>query len=190
MHQAIEHALRYRFQRRSLLIPQKTVSWIRNSSGRREQSLLFGSRGCRRLQFCYLCFQSFYLGAHIYHAAFRCSALRAPSIFIRAARQPLSCPPHAFEIGEACLIFLSAVLGVDSPHRLLLLFQCIGPDWFPRTGYLPVLANSVRAHTGLFQVNLLALARSHSGVGDFHRAPLLGSLFRCWVGIKPSSWPP
>jgi len=65
MHLAIEHVLRYRFQRRRLLIPQKTVSGIRNSSGRRGQSLLFGSPGCRRLQFCYLCFQSFYLSAHV-----------------------------------------------------------------------------------------------------------------------------
>jgi len=62
MHLAIEHVLRYRFQRRSLLVSQKTVSGIRNSSERRGQSLLFGSPGCRRLQFLYLCLKSFYLG--------------------------------------------------------------------------------------------------------------------------------
>jgi len=97
---------------------------------------------------------------------------------------------YASEIGEACLISPSAVLGVDSPHRRLFPFQYTGPDCFLQTGYLPDLADSVRALTALFQVNLLALARSHSGVGDFHRALLLGSLFRCWVGIRPSSWPP
>jgi len=38
------------------------------------------------------------------------------------------------------------------------------------TVYLPVLADSVRAPTALFQVNFPTLARSHSGAGDFHRA--------------------
>jgi len=114
-------------------------------------------------------------------AAFRCSASRAPSIFVHVARQPLSCPLRASEIGEAYLIFLSAVLGVGSPLRRLLIFQYIDPNCFLRTGYLHVLADSVRAPTALFQVNLPALARSHSGVGDFHRALSLGSLFRCWV---------
>jgi len=130
------------------------------------------------------------LSGRSYHAAFRCSASRAPSIFVPAARQPLSCPPHASEIGEAYLISPSAVQGVDSPHRRLLPFQYIGLNCFLQTGYLPVLADSVRAPTALFQVNLPALVRSHSVVGDFHRALLLGSLFRCWVGIRPSSWPP
>jgi len=129
------------------------------------------------------------LSGHSFHAAFRCSASRAPSIFVHVARQPLSCPPRASEIGEAYLISPSAVLGVDSPHRRLLPFQYIGPNCFLQTGYLPVLADSVRAPTALFQVNLLALARLHCGVGDFHRALLLGSLFQCLVGIRPSSWP-
>jgi len=107
-----------------------------------------------------------------------------------SARQPLSGPPCASEIGEACLISHSAVLGVDSPHRRLLSFQYTGPDCFLQTGYLPVLADSVRAPTALFHVNFLALARLHCGVGDFHRALLLVSLFRCWVAIGPFSWPP
>jgi len=123
-------------------------------------------------------------------AAFRCSASRAPSIFVHVARQPLSCPLRASEIGEAYLIFLSAVLGVGSPLRRLLIFQYIDPNCFLRTGYLHVLADSVRAPKALFQVNLPALARLHYGVGDCLRAMLLGSLFRCWVGIRPSSWPP
>jgi len=42
------------------------------------------------------------LSGRSYHAAFRCSASRAP------------CPPRASEIGEAYLISPSAVLGVDS----------------------------------------------------------------------------
>jgi len=67
-----------------------------------------------------------------YHAAFRCIS-RAPSIFVYAAHQPLSCPPRACEIGDAYLISISAVLGVDAPHRRLLTFQWIGPDCFPRT---------------------------------------------------------
>jgi len=118
-----------------------------------------------------------------YHVAFRCSALRAPSTFFPAARQSLICPPHASEIGEAYLISPSAALGVDSPHRRLLLFQYIGPDCFLQTGYLPVLADSVRAPTALIQVNLPALARLHYGFGDCLRALLLGSLFRCWVHL-------
>jgi len=130
------------------------------------------------------------LSGRSYHAAFRCSTLRAPSIFAHAARQPLSCPPHASEIGEACLIFLSALLGVDSPQRRFLPFPWIGPDFFLQTGYLPVLADSVGAPTALFQVNFLALARSRSGLGDFLRALMLGLLFRCWFGIRRSSWPP
>jgi len=124
------------------------------------------------------------LSGRSYHAAFRCSASRAPSIFVPSAR-------HAFEIGEAYLIFPSTVLGIDSPHRRLLPLQYISPDCFPQTGYhLPVLADSVRAPTALFQVNILALARLHYGVGDCLCALLLRSLFRCWVGIRPSSWPP
>jgi len=58
-------------------------------------------------------------------------------------------------------------LGVDSPPRRLLPFQYIDPNCFLRTGYLPVLADSVRASTAPFQVNLLALARLHCGVGVF-----------------------
>jgi len=73
------------------------------------------------------------LSGRSYHAAFSCFALRAPSIFVFAARQPLSCPPHASEIGEAYLISPSAVLGVDSPYRRLLPFPWIGPDCFPQT---------------------------------------------------------
>jgi len=130
------------------------------------------------------------LSGRLYHAAFRCSASRAPSIFVPAARQPLSCPPRASDIREAYLIFLSAVLGVYSPLRRLLPFQYIDPNCFLRTGYLPALADSVRAPTTLFQMSLLALARSHSGVGGCLRALLLGSLSRCWVGIGPSSWRP
>jgi len=65
----------------------------------------------------------------------------------------LSCPPRASEIGKVYLIFLSEVLRVDSPRRRLLPFQYIGPNCFLRTRYLPVLADSVRAPTALFQVN-------------------------------------
>jgi len=56
-------------------------------------------------------------------------------------------------------------------------------DCFLQTGYLPVLADSVRAPTALIQVNLPALARLHYGFGDCLRALLLGSLFRCWVHL-------
>jgi len=108
-------------------------------------------------------------------AAFHCSALRAP----------LSCPPRASGIGEAYLIFHLVVRGVDSPYRRLLPIRLICPDYFLRTWYLPVLADSVSAPTALFQLNRLALEGSNYGVDDSLRALLLGSLFRWWVGIRP-----
>jgi len=180
VHLAIEHVLWFSWYLKKLFVGFGTVR---------------GGEGspfcCWMSETAILLFVSFeLLSGRSYHAAFCCSASRAPSTFSPAARQPLSCTPHASEFGEAYLISPSAVLGVDSPHLQLLPFQYTGPDCFLQTGYLLVLADSVRAPTALFQVNLLALARSHSGAGDFQHALLLGSLFRCWFGIRPSSWPP
>jgi len=123
-------------------------------------------------------------------AAFHCSALSAPSTSVHAAGQPLSCPPRASCVGEAYLIFLLVVRGVDSPYRRLLSIRLIGPDCFLRTWYLPFLADSVLAPTALFQLNRLALEGSNCGVDDSLRAWLLGSLFRWWVGIRPFFWSP
>jgi len=112
-------------------------------------------------------------------AAFHCSGLRALSTAAHPARQPSRC-------GSILDLPFGGPRGgsspLASPSKSL-----IGADCFLRTGYLPVLTDLVSAPTALFQVNLLALEGSHSGVGNFLRALLLGSLFRCWVGTRPSS---
>jgi len=141
------------------LIPQKTVGGIRNGSGQFLCSGLLDDGDCNS--------DTCAFRASIWEIMLRCISL----LCLKGSINRCSRRSTASKLSSSCLwywgIFLLAVLGVDSPHQRLLLIRLIVPECFIRTGYLPVLADFVLALTALFQVNLLTLERSHSGVGDF-----------------------